>query len=75
MVYLTIEAATGDVVAASAGHPPPLLVSPDGTVDQLDVRGLALGVEPCQTYEERDATRRCGRRDRHLHRRRRGGAA
>ena len=55
MVYLTIEAETGAVVAACAGHPPPLLVSPDGTVDQLDVRGLALGVEPCQTYDERDA--------------------
>jgi serine phosphatase RsbU (regulator of sigma subunit) len=55
MVYLTIEATTGAVVAASAGHPPPLLVSRDGTVQQLEVRGLALGVEPCQTYEERGA--------------------
>ena len=39
MVYLTIEAASGVVVAACAGHPPPLLVSPDGAVDQLDVQG------------------------------------
>jgi Serine phosphatase RsbU, regulator of sigma subunit len=46
MVYLTIEATTGAVIGASAGHPPPLLVSRDGTVQQLEVRGLALGVSP-----------------------------
>jgi GAF domain-containing protein len=55
MIYLTVESATGAVVAASAGHPAPLLVSPGGEVHQLAVRGLALGVEPGQTYEEEDA--------------------
>jgi serine phosphatase RsbU (regulator of sigma subunit) len=55
MLYLTIEAATGAVVAASAGHPAPLLVSPHGQVEQLSVRGLALGIEPAQSYEEHEA--------------------
>jgi serine phosphatase RsbU (regulator of sigma subunit) len=55
MIYLTVEPATGAVVAASAGHPAPLLVSPDGEVEQLSVRGLALGVESGQTYEEHAA--------------------
>ena len=41
---------------ACAGHPAPLLVAPDGTVEQFDVSGLALGVEPGQTYEEATAT-------------------
>jgi GAF domain-containing protein len=55
MIYLTVESATGAVVAASAGHPAPLIVSPEGTVEPLSVRGLALGVEPGQAYEERAA--------------------
>jgi serine phosphatase RsbU (regulator of sigma subunit) len=55
MLYLTVETETGAVVAASAGHPAPLLVSRDGSVEQLNVRGLALGVEPGQTYEEHEA--------------------
>jgi GAF domain-containing protein len=55
MVYLTVEPATGAVVAACAGHPAPLIVSPEGLVAHLSVRGLALGVESRQTYEEQEA--------------------
>jgi serine phosphatase RsbU (regulator of sigma subunit) len=55
MIYLTVEPATGAVVAASAGHPAPLLVSPEGAVEQLSVRGLALGVESGQVYAEQEA--------------------
>jgi serine phosphatase RsbU (regulator of sigma subunit) len=55
MIYLTVEPATGAVVAASAGHPAPLLISPEGEVEHLSVRGLALGVEPGQSYEEQEA--------------------
>ena len=50
MLYLTIDPGTGEVECASAGHPPPRLVSPDGTVAQAVVSGLALGVESAQTY-------------------------
>jgi serine phosphatase RsbU (regulator of sigma subunit) len=52
MTYVTVDAANGDVVAASGGHPAPLLVAPDGTVEPIDVGGLALGVEPGQEYDE-----------------------
>jgi serine phosphatase RsbU (regulator of sigma subunit) len=55
MIYLTVESATGAIVAASAGHPAPLVVSPEGKVTPLNVRGLALGIEPGQTYEEQQA--------------------
>jgi sigma-B regulation protein RsbU (phosphoserine phosphatase) len=55
MIYLTVHPETGVVVAASAGHPAPLLVSAAGQVDRLNVRGLALGVEPGQDYEEQRA--------------------
>jgi serine phosphatase RsbU (regulator of sigma subunit) len=55
MVYVTVDAANGELVAASAGHPPPLLAWPDGHVEQLGVGGLALGIEGGQVYEERRA--------------------
>ena len=52
MAYLAIDAATGEVAGAGAGHPPPRMVAADGTVDGLEIRGLVLGVEPGQEYEE-----------------------
>ena len=52
MVYLLIDPATGDVVSASAGHPPPRIVLPDGTIEPLGTSGLALGIETDQAYEE-----------------------
>jgi serine phosphatase RsbU (regulator of sigma subunit) len=55
MVYLTVEPGTGEILAASAGHPAPLVVSSRGDVEQLRVRGLALGVDSGQTYVERRA--------------------
>src|SRR5439155_10330800 len=60
MVYLTVEPATGAIVAASAGHPAPLVVSADGTVTPLQVRGLALGIESGQAYEEESASLEAG---------------
>jgi serine phosphatase RsbU (regulator of sigma subunit) len=55
MVYLVVDAQRGAVVGAGAGHPPPRLVAADGTVRSLDVRGLVLGIEAGQTYDEREA--------------------
>jgi serine phosphatase RsbU (regulator of sigma subunit) len=51
MVYLVIDA-SGDVVAAGGGHPPPRLIGADGTVTGLEAGGLALGIEPGQRYTE-----------------------
>jgi serine phosphatase RsbU (regulator of sigma subunit) len=56
MIYLTVEPETGTLVAACAGHPAPLLVAPDGAVTQLEVKGLALGVDTGQEYEPATAT-------------------
>ena len=52
MLYLTIEPGTGQVSCASAGHPEPRVLLPDGTVEPLASHGLALGIEPGQEYEE-----------------------
>jgi serine phosphatase RsbU (regulator of sigma subunit) len=52
MVCLTVDPATGDVCAASAGHPPIRVLSPDGRVGALAPSGLALGIEADQHYEQ-----------------------
>ena len=51
MVELVIDAERGEVLCASAGHPPPRLVLPDGTVEEISAGGLALGVDSPQAYE------------------------
>jgi serine phosphatase RsbU (regulator of sigma subunit) len=52
MAYLAIDGATGAVAGAGAGHPPPRIIHPDGRVEGLEVRGLVLGIEAAQEYEE-----------------------
>ena len=56
MLYLTVDPRTGEIACASAGHPRPRIVLPDGTVRPLEARGLALGIEPGQEYAEERAS-------------------
>ena len=51
MVEVVVDAEAGLLRCASAGHPAPRLVLPDGRVEAIDVRGLALGIDDQQTYE------------------------
>ena len=51
MVFVTIDPG-GEVICASAGHPEPRLVAPDGTVTGLACGGLALGIDAPQAYEQ-----------------------
>jgi serine phosphatase RsbU (regulator of sigma subunit) len=50
LVEVVIDAKRGEVACAGGGHPAPRLVLPDGTVEPIPARGLALGVEPQQEY-------------------------
>lgn len=50
MLYVVVDAASGEVACASAGHPPLRVVTPDGRVVQLNPAGLALGIEAAQEY-------------------------
>jgi serine phosphatase RsbU (regulator of sigma subunit) len=52
LAYLVIDGRSGEIAAAGAGHPAPRIVATDGTVTGLDARGLVLGIEPAQEYEE-----------------------
>jgi len=51
MAYVTIDG-DGRVLCASAGHPEPRIVLPDGSVEPLSCGGLALGIDAPQTYEQ-----------------------
>jgi len=51
MAYLIVDP-EGHVLCASAGHPEPRLVHPDGTVTGIEVGGVALGIIEGQQYEE-----------------------
>ena len=55
MVYVTVDR-HGRVVCASAGHPAPRLVLPNGGVRALRASGLALGIDAPQSYEAVDAS-------------------
>jgi serine phosphatase RsbU (regulator of sigma subunit) len=52
MLCVTVDPVSGEVCAASAGHPPPRVLAPDGHVSALAPRGLALGIEADQRYEK-----------------------
>jgi sigma-B regulation protein RsbU (phosphoserine phosphatase) len=52
MVYVVIDAHSGEIAVAGAGHPAPRVVAADGSVTSLDASGLVLGIERGQTYEE-----------------------
>jgi serine phosphatase RsbU (regulator of sigma subunit) len=51
MLYAVVDPGKLEIGCACAGHPPPRIVQPDGTVTGLKATGLALGVEPDQRYE------------------------
>jgi serine phosphatase RsbU (regulator of sigma subunit) len=52
LVYLVIDPQTGEVAVAGAGHPAPRIIRAGGELDSLDARGLVLGIEEGQTYDE-----------------------
>src|SRR5437763_1703640 len=51
MLCLTIDPRSGELACASAGHPPPRLLTAGRGPEQVSVSGLALGVESGQRYE------------------------
>jgi sigma-B regulation protein RsbU (phosphoserine phosphatase) len=50
--YARINAASGRVAYANAGHNPPLLIRRDGTIEALTKGGMVLGVFPETAYEQ-----------------------
>lgn len=54
-IYGWLDVSTGHLRYVGAGHPPPILMRADGTVEFLDGSGLPLGVESDEPYEVRTA--------------------
>ncbi|HEX5172686.1 MAG TPA: SpoIIE family protein phosphatase [Gaiellaceae bacterium] len=50
MSYVVVDGASGRVSGASAGHPAPRIVLPDGSLRSLEAHGLVLGIDVGQTY-------------------------
>jgi serine phosphatase RsbU (regulator of sigma subunit) len=51
MVYVVFSIGGEELACACAGHPRPRLVRANGSVEELAVAGLALGIETGQGYE------------------------
>ncbi len=55
MSYVVVDGAGGRVAGASAGHPAPRIVLPDGSTRPLEAHGLVLGIDSGQEYVESEA--------------------
>ena len=52
MSYVVVDGVSGTVAGASAGHPSPRIVLPDGSTRALEAHGLVLGIDGGQEYAE-----------------------
>ncbi len=52
MCYVVVDGSSGTVSGASAGHPSPRIVLPDGVTRPLEAHGLVLGIDAGQEYAE-----------------------
>jgi serine phosphatase RsbU (regulator of sigma subunit)/anti-sigma regulatory factor (Ser/Thr protein kinase) len=51
LAFVVIDSIGGSLELVNAGHPPPLVIAPDGAADYLPLQGgLALGASPLVTY-------------------------
>jgi serine phosphatase RsbU (regulator of sigma subunit) len=55
MSYVVVDGRSGRVSGASAGHPAPRIVLPDGSTRPLEAHGLVLGIDGGQEYSESHA--------------------
>jgi integral membrane sensor domain MASE1/anti-sigma regulatory factor (Ser/Thr protein kinase) len=56
LIYLILDPATGEVSYMNAGNPPPLVITPAGSVQRLVGDSLPLNTPLQPMYEERSAT-------------------
>ena len=50
IVYLTVDYSNGSLYYSSAGHPPPILMGPDGSQRILNVHGPVIGTGSVHTF-------------------------
>lgn len=54
--HVTYRADTGELTCAIAGHPPPVVIRADGSLDQLNATGPALGLLPEPVFKNAHRT-------------------
>ena len=52
IVYLLLDLSNGALTYASAGHPPPLVLRRDGTIETLELRGPIIGLSDETRYRQ-----------------------
>lgn len=57
MVYALVDPGRGKLVVANAGHPPPIVIEPDGTARKVDLAsGRLLGMRPPLARRRQEVT-------------------
>lgn len=51
MLYGVLESDTGRIQYSTAGHPPPILVTANGEIRQLEGTGFPIGIAPVADYD------------------------
>ena len=52
VIYATIDIQKGQLIYSSAGHPPPILLHPDGSLEPLEKGGPIIGLDCKIPFEE-----------------------
>ena len=52
VIYATIDIQKGQLIYSSAGHPPPILLHPDGSLELLEKGGPIIGLDCKIPFEE-----------------------
>ncbi|MDP4727506.1 MAG: SpoIIE family protein phosphatase, partial [Desulfobacterales bacterium] len=60
IVYLTVDYSNGSLYYSSAGHPPPILMSPDGSLRLLQCHGPVIGTGNIHSFLREEVPLRSG---------------
>jgi sigma-B regulation protein RsbU (phosphoserine phosphatase) len=60
IVYLTVDYANGSLFYSNAGHPPPILLGPDGSLRLLERHGPVIGTGNVPSFLREEVPLRCG---------------
>ena len=62
IIYTAIDFERGVLSYSCAGHPPPIILQPDGFIEELESRGTVIGLSSNQSYQSVSRQLNCGDR-------------
>ena len=62
IIYITVDYTKGSLFYSSAGHPPPILLGPDGSLKTLNVHGPVIGTGIAHSYDRGEVQLQSGDR-------------